>query len=57
MYKLSNKAAVDFGGIYEYTYLNFGEEQADIYVEEMEACLLTLSGEPLMGRDCGEIGP
>ncbi|MGF1708882.1 type II toxin-antitoxin system RelE/ParE family toxin [Enterovibrio baiacu] len=57
MYKLSNKAADDFGGIYEYTYLNFGEEQADIYVEEMEACLLTLSGEPLMGRDCGEIGP
>ena len=46
MYKLSNKAADDFGGIYEYTYLNFGEEQAEIYVEEMEACLLTLSGEP-----------
>lgn len=57
MYKLSNKAAEDFGGIYEYTFLNFGEQQADSYVEDMEACLNTLSGSPMIGRECSEIGP
>ncbi|MCB0738792.1 MAG: type II toxin-antitoxin system RelE/ParE family toxin [Bacteroidetes bacterium] len=55
MYKLSQKAAEDFGDIYEYTYLNFGEYQADKYTEEMEVCLQTLSEAPFIGRDCGEL--
>jgi toxin ParE1/3/4 len=52
MYKLSNKAANDFGGIYEYTYLNFGEVQAEIYTDEMDNCLNALADAPLIGRDC-----
>lgn len=55
MYKLSQKAAEDFGDIYEYTHLNFGERQAYKYTEEMEVCLLTLSEAPFIGRDCSDL--
>lgn len=57
MYKLSQKAADDFGDIYEYTFLNFGEEQADNYIEEMESCLQTASEAPFIGRDCSGLRP
>ncbi len=57
MYKLSKKAADDFGDIYEYTFLNFGEEQADNYTEEMELCLQTVSEAPFIGRDCFDLRP
>ncbi|MEZ9546518.1 MULTISPECIES: type II toxin-antitoxin system RelE/ParE family toxin [Vibrio] len=55
MYKLSQKAADDFGDIYEYTFLNFGEDKADGYTEEMEQCLTVLSEDPFIGRDCSEL--
>ena len=55
MYKLSKKAADDFGDIYEYTFLNFGEDKADYYTEEMELCLTVLSEAPFIGRDCSEL--
>ena len=50
MYKLSNKAAEDFEKIYEYTYLNFGENKADSYTDEIDKCLLLLSESPQIGR-------
>lgn len=55
MYKLSQKAADDFGDIYEYTFLNFGEDKADGYTEEMEQFLTVLSEAPFIGRDCSEL--
>ncbi|HCH02616.1 MAG TPA: type II toxin-antitoxin system RelE/ParE family toxin [Vibrio sp.] len=55
MYKLSKKAEEDFGKIYEYTWLNFGEDQADDYTDDMDRCLLILSEAPLLGRDYSEI--
>lgn len=55
MFKLSFKAAEDFGDIYQYTYLNFGERQADSYTEEMENCLTSLSHTPIIGLDCSEL--
>jgi toxin ParE1/3/4 len=57
MYKLSNKAADDFGAIYEYTFLNFGELQADKYTNDMEVCLNDISEMPFTGRDCSNIKP
>lgn len=42
MYKLSNTAADDFAGIYEYTLMSFGAKQADRYTDDMENCLQTL---------------
>lgn len=57
MFKLSKKAADDFGNIYEYTFLNFGEEQADLYTNEMDSCLINLSKAPMMECDCSQLSP
>ncbi|OQU09256.1 plasmid stabilization protein, partial [Vibrio parahaemolyticus] len=35
MYKLSNLAAKDFEQIFEYTLLNFGIKQADVYTDSI----------------------
>ncbi len=55
MYRLSNLAAEDFERIFEYTLLNFGTEQADDYTESMHDALLTITKQPLIGRECPEI--
>ena len=55
MYKLSNLAAKDFEQIFEYTLLNFGIEQADVYTNNMQNVLLTLADQPLMGFECTDI--
>ena len=51
MYKLTERAADDFAGIYDYTLLKFGEAQADHYTDALEAFFETLAGMPDMGRD------
>ncbi|MUK90879.1 type II toxin-antitoxin system RelE/ParE family toxin [Aliivibrio fischeri] len=55
MYKLSNKSIEDFEHIYEYTYLNFGENKADTYTNDIEKCLLLLSHSPQIGRSLDNI--
>lgn len=55
MYKLSKLAAEDFAAIYEYTLLNFGARQADVYTDELESAFRLLSSSPLMGHECQEI--
>lgn len=55
MYKLSKKAAEDFGNIYDYTFLNFGEDQADKYTDELESVLKNISEAPFIGRDCDDL--
>ncbi len=55
MYKLSNLAAEDFASIYEYTLLNFGVLQADVYTENLARTLNLLSDSPLMGYECQNI--
>lgn len=51
MYRLTEQAADDFAGIYDYTLLKFGEAQADHYTDALEAFFETLAGMPDMGRD------
>jgi len=51
VYKLTERAADDFAGIYDYTLLRFGEAQADLYTNALEECLETLVAMPDMGRD------
>jgi toxin ParE1/3/4 len=55
MYKLSNLAAEDFGSIYEYTYRQFGCEQADKYTHELNHFLSLLAKNPQAGRDISDI--
>jgi toxin ParE1/3/4 len=56
MYELSNLAVEDFAAIYEYTLLNFGALQADIYTDDLDRTFQLLSGSRLIGSECPEIG-
>lgn len=51
MYKLTERAADDFRGIYDYTLMNFGENHADHYTDALEAFFETLSNMPNMGQN------
>lgn len=51
VYKLTELAADDFAGIYDYTLVTFGEVQADLYTDALEAFFNTLGGMPNIGRD------
>ncbi|EMG6525500.1 MULTISPECIES: type II toxin-antitoxin system RelE/ParE family toxin [Providencia] len=55
MYKLSNLAAKDFEGIFEYTLINFGVRKADEYTKSLHCVLEMLSSNPLIGLECAEI--
>ncbi|WP_312629223.1 type II toxin-antitoxin system RelE/ParE family toxin [Scandinavium sp.] len=55
MYKLSYRAAEDFGTVYEYTFRQFGPQQADSYTNQLDAILTLLAKNPHMGRDVSEI--
>lgn len=54
VYKLSGKASLDIDGIYEYTIVNFGVEQARVYVFGLNDCFTTLAENPLRGRSADE---
>lgn len=55
MYKLSNLAAEDFAGIFEYTLINYGISQADNYTESLDNTLIMLVESPYIGREYPEI--
>jgi len=57
VYSLSSKAAVDLAGIYEYTILNFGLEEAQVYLSGMEERFATLAEQPMHGRNADELAP
>ncbi|MEK9141767.1 MAG: type II toxin-antitoxin system RelE/ParE family toxin [Nitrospirota bacterium] len=59
-YSLSSKAAADLDGIYEYTILHFGLEQARVYLFGLHERFQMLAEQPTQGprpmnsrRDCG----
>lgn len=56
MYKLSKLAAEDFAEIFEYTLINFGVKQADLYTSRLHKTLLNLSSQPLLGKEYSLIG-
>lgn len=57
VYSLSSKAAADLEGIYEYTILNFGLEQARAYLSGLHERFETLADHPMRGRSAGEFAP
>lgn len=54
-YTLSNKAEKEIIKILEYSYRNFGPDQAFKYKIGMEDCLQLLGDNPRMGRECNDI--
>ncbi|TKB70724.1 MAG: type II toxin-antitoxin system RelE/ParE family toxin [Nitrospira sp.] len=56
-YSLSSKAATDLEGIYEYTILHFGLEQARVYLLGLHARFQMLAEQPTQGRKADELAP
>ncbi len=54
-YSLSTKAAADLDGIYEYTIVTFGLEQARVYLSGLHEHLEILAERPMQGRSTGEL--
>lgn len=57
VYSLSPKAAADLDGIYGYTILNFGLEQAREYLLGLHERFQTLAEHPMHGRSADEVAP
>jgi len=49
-YRLSLAARAKLAGIYEYSFLNFGELQADTYLDSLYQTFAKLAEMPRMGR-------
>ena len=54
-YSLSSKAAADLNGIYEYTILYFGLEQARVYLFGLHERFQMLAEQPMQGRTADEL--
>ena len=57
VYSLSSKAAADLDGIYEYTILHFGLEQARVYLLGLHERFEMLAEQPTQGRKADELAP
>ncbi len=57
VYRLSSRAAADLAGIYEYTILNFGLEQARLYLSGLHGQFEALVEHQLQGRKAEELAP
>ncbi len=55
MFNYSELAALDLADIYEYTYLNYGEQQANKYTNEIEKKITFASEMPSVGRKCDQL--
>lgn len=49
-YELSEKADEDLTEIYLFSYHQFGETQADAYLQSLEECFALLADQPRLGR-------
>lgn len=56
-YKLSNKAEHDLRRIYQYTRLNFGDQQAAAYLIGLEETLEQVANTPAMAQKVDDIRP
>lgn len=55
-YRLSKEADADLEGIYDYTYEQWGEEQAASYLQKLQEAFEQLCDYPAMGKHRMDIG-
>lgn len=55
--KLSRQASLDVDEIYLYGLINFGEDQADLYLAKIQNCLKTLQTNSEIGRLDTRVNP
>jgi len=56
-YRLSAKASQDLAEIFDYTWDNFGETQAQKYLADLKECLDILAENPLIAPERNEFKP
>lgn len=56
-YRLGRKGVSDLAEIFDYTVDIRGEEQAEIYLQELAGCFQRLADSPGLGRPCDLILP
>ncbi len=56
-YRLTESAAADLTNIWQYTYEQWGEGQADRYLYGIDNCCNGLGDKPLLGKPCAELDP
>ena len=49
-YKLTREADIDLGGIWEYSYSQWGKKQARKYLSKLEERFITLAENPNLGK-------
>src|SRR5438552_11419886 len=54
-YQLTEDAEADVDGIYEYSILHFGLQQARDYVNSLQGCFGNLADNPGLGRDYSHV--
>ena len=54
-YRLTNKAVDDLNGIWDYTYDNWSEDQADIYYNMLVDFCQNIANKPDLGKNYKEI--
>ena len=57
LFRFSRRAEADLLAIGAYTLRTWGEDQADRYIDGLEACCQMLAGNPALGRACDDIRP
>lgn len=55
-YRLSEGADTDLKDVFFFGYKNFGERQADLYVDGLHDCFTLLAENPRLGRMADAIG-
>ena len=54
-YRLTNKAVEDLSEIWEYTYVEWSEKQADIYYKFLMSTCQELANKPNLGKNYSDI--
>jgi toxin ParE1/3/4 len=56
-YRLSRRAEIDLTDIATYSLESWGIDQANRYIDALEACCQRLANNPQMGRTCDHVRP
>jgi len=55
LYRLSRLAEADLGSIWEHSAANWGVDQAEAYLRDLQHAIETTAANPRLGRACDEI--
>jgi len=54
-YRLSRRAQADLASIWDYSAVNWGVDQAEAHIRDLQRVIESTADNPLLGRACDEI--